>query len=63
MNWSLADEGSISKPCVVRLSLKSDEEDEEGDSAVHRKSLRKTLRERERKNIARVKPVQYLFIF
>lgn len=41
------------------LSFKTDEEEEEG-CVVHRKSLRKTLRE---ENIARVKPVQYLFIF
>ncbi len=45
MDSTFADKGSIFKRSVLCLSLKSDEEEEE-DSAVHHKSLRKMLRER-----------------
>lgn len=44
MDLILADEQYF-QLCIVCLSFKADEEEEEG-SVVHRKSLRKTLRER-----------------
>lgn len=50
----IVDEGSISTLCVVRLSVKPDEK---------RRKTARSLKRHWDKITARVKPVQYLFIF